>query len=52
MKENWNKNWIAVFDSHVLLLDKNSSLWIIQYCPFLVSYASYLDKYIFMFVYF
>ena len=37
MKENWNKNWIAVFDSHILLLDKNSLLWIIQYCPFLVS---------------
>jgi len=43
---------VHVFDSHILVFDKNSRLCIIQYCPFLVSCASYLDKYIFIFVYF
>ena len=43
---------VHVFDDHILLLSKNSRLWIIQYWPSLVNCASYLDKYLFMFVYF
>ena len=43
---------VHVFDSHILVLGKNSRLWIIQYCPFLVNCASYPDKYIFIIVYF
>jgi hypothetical protein len=43
---------VHVFDSHIMVLDKNSRLWIIQYFPFLVSFVSYLDKYMLIFVYF
>jgi len=43
---------VHVFDSHIMALDKNSRLWIIQSPPFLVSLVFYVDKYILIFVYF
>jgi len=39
---------VRVFDSHILQFDKNSRPWTIQYCPFIVICASYLDKYLYL----